>query len=47
MYKHEYITELKRHFGPDQRRINHALKVLNYAEKIMQGEKISANMQKL
>lgn len=40
-YREKYIEELKRHFGSDQRRINHALNVLNYAESIMAGEKVN------
>lgn len=36
--KEVYITELKNYFGEDQRRINHALKVLKAAEAIMEGE---------
>lgn len=39
-YREEYIEELKRHFESDQRRIDHALKVLAYAEKIMEGERL-------
>lgn len=39
-----YITELKDHFGTDQRRINHALKVLAFAEKIAHGEGINSSL---
>ncbi|MCE5285614.1 MAG: HD domain-containing protein [Pelosinus sp.] len=39
-YKEIYIAELKQYFGVDQRRINHALKVLKAAEAIMAGEDI-------
>jgi hypothetical protein len=38
--KEEYILELKKHFGSDERRINHALKVLAAAEIIMNGEQV-------
>jgi len=47
MYKEKYIEELKRHFGVDERRIKHALKVLNIAEEIMQGEKVDAFTQQV
>ena len=30
------ITQMKAAFGPDQRRIDHALKVLSYAQRILQ-----------
>lgn len=38
IYQDRYIEELKRHFEADQRRINHAMKVWDFAEKIMAGE---------
>ena len=41
-----YKKELEAHFGPDQRRINHALKVLGFAKRIMAGEATPADMQK-
>ncbi|MBO3802013.1 MAG: HD domain-containing protein [Thermoproteota archaeon] len=40
MSKKEYITFIERFFGNDQRRINHSLKVLNYAMHIMDKENI-------
>ncbi|MEN6412418.1 MAG: HD domain-containing protein [Veillonellales bacterium] len=46
-YREKYIKELKEHFGPDQRRIQHALKVLNIAETIMDGEKVDAALRKI
>lgn len=46
MYKGIYTQELKQHFGTDQRRINHALKVLNYAEMIMNSEKVDEKARK-
>ncbi|HWR44135.1 HD domain-containing protein [Sporomusa sp.] len=45
--KEEYIKELKEHFGSDQRRINHALKVLAYAESIMDGEGADEKTRKI
>ncbi|WP_425059159.1 hypothetical protein SCACP_38260 [Sporomusa carbonis] len=47
MFRDVYIEELKRHFGEDQRRINHALKVLGYAETIMDGEGVDESMRKI
>ncbi|MBP2638592.1 MAG: hypothetical protein H6Q72_4499 [Firmicutes bacterium] len=38
--KEDYILELRDHFGSDERRINHALKVLAVAEIIMDGEQV-------
>jgi len=38
--KDDYIRELKEYFGSDERRINHALKVLAAAEIIMSGEQV-------
>ena len=38
--KEAYKSELKQHFGADERRIQHALKVLKTAETIMDGENI-------
>ena len=41
LYKQQYIDELKNYFGKDARRISHALKVLAFAEKIMDGEPLT------
>ena len=38
--KEDYVQALKEHFGSDERRINHALKVLDVAEMIMNGEQV-------
>ncbi|MBP2655078.1 MAG: hypothetical protein H6Q73_2647 [Firmicutes bacterium] len=38
--KDDYVFALKEHFGSDERRINHALKVLEAAEIIMRGEQV-------
>jgi len=38
--KEDYILELKEHFGSDERRIHHALKVLAVSEIIMNGEQV-------
>jgi HD superfamily phosphodiesterase len=46
-YKNFYSEELKRHFGSDWRRINHALKVVAFAERIMEGEEIDSEMRKV
>lgn len=46
-YREQYMEELRQHFGPDQRRINHALKVLTYAESIMDGEKLDEEARKV
>ena len=35
--KNHIISEMKKYFGDDQRRINHALKVLKYAEEQKSG----------
>lgn len=45
MNSEAYLKELRRHFGTDERRINHACKVWSFAEKIMQGEKVAADLQ--
>ena len=45
MCKDTYIAELHAHFGPDKRRINHALKVLRFAEMIMEGEKVADELR--
>ena len=45
MGKDAYIAELHTHFGPDRRRINHALKVLRFAEMIMAGEKVADELR--
>ncbi|ABB13948.1 HD domain-containing protein [Carboxydothermus hydrogenoformans] len=47
MYKEKYIEAMKNYFGDDTRRINHALKVLNYAERIMEGENIEGDLKKI
>jgi HD superfamily phosphodiesterase len=36
--KQKAIDKMKELFGTDQRRINHALKVLDFSERIMRGE---------
>ena len=36
----QYSQELQRHFGADERRIYHAPKVLAYAERILDGERV-------
>ncbi|OCL26361.1 hypothetical protein U472_10160 [Orenia metallireducens] len=44
MFKEELIKEMKNYFGDDQRRIEHALQVTNYAErliKLYQGDDIN------
>jgi CRISPR/Cas system-associated endonuclease Cas3-HD len=38
---------LKTHFGSDERRIDHALKVLEAAEIIMNGEKVDAKVREV
>lgn len=45
MKKEAYLVELRQHFGTDERRINHAEKVLAFAEKIMDGEKVSEEVR--
>lgn len=40
-----YTPVLKEHFGEDTRRINHALKVLGFAERIAAGENVPAAMR--
>jgi len=35
MFKEELIREMKKYFGDDQRRIEHALQVTNYAENLI------------
>ncbi|MTI59112.1 MAG: HD domain-containing protein [Firmicutes bacterium] len=35
MYKKEIINEMKNYFGDDQKRIQHALEVTSYAEKLI------------
>lgn len=46
-YRNLYVDELKRHFGPDQRRIDHALKVLAYAESIMAGDQVDSDTRRI
>lgn len=41
MSKLKYIMYMKEYFGKDLKRINHALKVLYFADRIMDGENIS------
>lgn len=41
MNRQVWVRAMSEHFGEDERRINHALKVLRYAEEIMDGEKVS------
>ena len=41
MSRLKYIIELKEYYGSDLKRINHALKVLNYADRIAYGEHIA------
>lgn len=47
MYRESYIEELNKHFGSDQRRINHALMVLGYADSIMDGEAVGPDLRKV
>lgn len=47
LYKDMYIEELRKHFGTDTRRINHALQVLHYAELIMEGEGVDEASRKI
>lgn len=44
--RNRYIQALQAHFGADARRINHALKVLGFAERIMAGEGVAPELQK-
>ncbi|WP_431731805.1 hypothetical protein [Aceticella autotrophica] len=41
MFREKYIEDMKKYFGSDTRRINHALKVLNFAEQIMEQEDVN------
>ncbi|MEG6566323.1 HD domain-containing protein [Thermoanaerobacterium saccharolyticum] len=41
MSRLKYIMELKDYFGTDLKRINHALKVLSFADRIVDGENIT------
>lgn len=43
--KHLIIDKMKDTFGEDQRRINHALKVLKFSEEILKGEIHEANLE--
>ncbi len=45
--RERYAQALKAHFGADGRRINHALKVLGFAERIMTGEGVAPEVQKI
>ncbi len=45
--KEDYVLELKRHFGSDERRINHALKVLAVAEIIMNGGQVEDTIREV
>ncbi|NPV53634.1 MAG: phosphohydrolase [Firmicutes bacterium] len=47
MAKEEIIGEMKEVFGNDIRRVDHALKVLGYAEDIMAGEDVSEDMHNI
>lgn len=47
MYREKYIKDMKNYFGDDTRRIDHALKVLGFAERIMEGEKIEGNLKRI
>ncbi len=47
IYRSQSIEDLKRHFGSDQRRINHALNVLANAETIMDGEKTDEKTRRI
>lgn len=38
------ISKMKQLFGEDDRRINHALKVLKFSEEILQGENITGHV---
>lgn len=42
-----YTQALTEHFGEDVRRINHALKVLGFAERIIEGENVPAAMREV
>ena len=42
-----YAQALRAHFGADARRINHALKVLGFAERIMAGAGVAPELQKI
>lgn len=41
MSRLKYIMELKDYYGTDLKRINHALKVLSFADRIVDGENIT------
>lgn len=45
--KEAYQSELQRHFGADERRIQHAIKVSKTAETIMDGENIEGAMREV
>lgn len=45
MCKDTYIAEMQAHFGTDKRRINHALKVLRFAEMILEGENVADDLR--
>ncbi|MDI6604286.1 MAG: HD domain-containing protein [Thermoanaerobacteraceae bacterium] len=47
MFREKYIEDMKKYFGSDTRRINHALKVLNFAEQIMEQEDVNDQMRKI
>lgn len=42
-----YIKALREYFGMDTKRIEHALKVLHYAELIMEGENVNEETRKV
>jgi hypothetical protein len=45
--KNIYADELRAHFVKDTKRIDHAFKVLHYAELIMDGERVQEEMRKV
>ncbi len=42
--RHKLVGEMQKVFGEDSRRIEHAMHVLHYAERILAGEKASADV---
>ena len=47
MNRELYIDALRAHFGPDQRHIDHSLKVLGHAEAIADEEGIEAEVRRI
>lgn len=45
--KQVVVEKMKDVFGSDQRRINHALKVLKFSEEIMQGENLTGDIKQI